>query len=49
MELPVVRVEGKPHDVGFQHGKKAKEAIQKNVRFYMDLWEYFGGAKKARS
>ncbi len=46
MEIPVISVSGSPYDLGFQHGRQAKRAIQENVRFYMDLWECFGGLKR---
>lgn len=48
MRLPVISVEGDSYNLGFQHGKKAKEVIQRNVHFYMDFWKYYGGAKQAR-
>lgn len=46
MNIPVISVSGNPYDLGFQHGRQAKKAIQENVLFYMNFWEYFGGAKR---
>jgi isopenicillin-N N-acyltransferase like protein len=46
MEIPVISISGSPYNLGFQHGKKAKEAIKKNVIFYLDHWKYFAGVSK---
>lgn len=46
MKIPVISISGNPYDLGFQHGRQAKKAIQENVLFYMNFWEYFGGANR---
>lgn len=48
MEIPVISISGSSYDLGFQHGRQAKKAIQGNVRFYMKFWEYFGGVKQGQ-
>ena len=46
MDIPVITVSGSPYNLGFQHGTKAKEAIKKNVSFYLDHWKYFAGVSR---
>lgn len=46
VRLPVIIVSGEPYELGFQHGKQAKEAVQKNIYFYFDLWKYFAGVER---
>jgi len=46
MKVPIISARGAPYDLGFQHGSQAKKAIEDNVRFYMSLWERFGGSRR---
>jgi len=46
MKVPIISASGAPYDLGFQHGSQAKKAIEDNVRFYMSLWERFGGSRR---
>jgi isopenicillin-N N-acyltransferase-like protein len=46
MRLPVISVSGEPYELGFQHGSQTKAAVEHNVRFYLDLWNYFSGVKR---
>jgi isopenicillin-N N-acyltransferase-like protein len=45
MKVPVIEVSGNPYELGYQHGKQAREAVQKNIQFYLDLWKHFGEKK----
>ncbi|OGP48306.1 MAG: hypothetical protein A3K30_07550 [Deltaproteobacteria bacterium RBG_13_51_10] len=45
MKIPVIEASGSPYELGYQHGKQAREAVQKNIQFYLDFWKYFGGKK----
>jgi len=38
--IPVVKVHGKPIEMGLQHGKQMKELIQKTVK---DTWDVLPG------
>ena len=46
MKIPVITASGSPYDIGYQHGKQAKQAIQENFQFYLNLWKYFSGVKR---
>ncbi|MCX5909211.1 MAG: hypothetical protein NTY64_19075, partial [Deltaproteobacteria bacterium] len=43
MKVPVIEVKGTPRELGYQHGKKAQDAVRRNFQFYLDLWQHFGG------
>jgi len=45
MKVPVIEASGNPYELGYQHGRQAREAVQKNIRFYLDLWRHFGEKK----
>ena len=48
MNIPVISLEGSPYNIGLKHGSQAKEAITKNVQFYINHWGYFCGVTKAQ-
>ncbi len=38
MELPIIEVEGNPHNIGFMHGSLAKEQIGINIEMYKAMF-----------
>lgn len=46
IKVPIISLSGSPFELGFQHGSQAKKAIEDNVRFYMNLWQYLGGGRR---
>ena len=44
-KFPVISVSGSAYELGLKHGRQAKEAIQKNFNFYLNLWNYFSGVE----
>jgi isopenicillin-N N-acyltransferase-like protein len=44
--IPCITVSGSPLDLGHEHGKRAKEAINRNFQFYLNLWNYFSGVER---
>jgi len=43
MEMPVISLSGQAYDLGYQHGREAKEAIEGNFHLYLDVWSGFSG------
>jgi isopenicillin-N N-acyltransferase-like protein len=48
MSIPIISLTGSPYEIGYRHGKIAKEAIKHNIQFYLDLWNYFSGVDKSQ-
>ncbi len=46
LNIPVITVRGSAYEIGVEHGQKAKEAIQHNFQFYLNLWNHFSGVKR---
>lgn len=39
----IISVSGSPFERGYEHGRRAKEGIKKNLQFYLNLWKYSSG------
>ena len=41
MKIPVIKTNGDSYNLGYQHGRQAKESIKNNFQFYLNKWQYF--------
>ncbi len=46
--IPVITAKGSPYEIGFEHGRQEREAVQHNFQFYLDLWNHFSGVKRSQ-
>lgn len=46
MTIPVLEMSGSAYEIGVQHGSGARQKIEQNLKFYLDLWHYYGGVTR---
>ncbi|HOE17404.1 MAG TPA: C45 family autoproteolytic acyltransferase/hydrolase [Syntrophorhabdaceae bacterium] len=44
--FPLISVKGGPYECGRQHGEQARELVQRQLKFYFDLWQKQWNAKR---
>lgn len=48
MEIPIISISGSPFNLGYEHGRQAKAAIQRSFNFYLTYWDYIYNVERDR-
>ena len=47
--LPVISLKGKPGELGYQHGSRCRQMIQKNVHLYFRLFQHYAQLDRSQA